>query len=264
MQAGRRSREGAGRERTEDLVVGRQAVLEVLRRGSPLKVVIAPGQKGKIVQEITAQARRKNVPLEILPCRAFDAFICRASGHQGVAALVKPFPYRTLAELSALAGAAGEPPFLLFLDHLQDPHNLGAVLRTAHAAGVHGVVIPGRRAAPVTFTVRKVAAGAAETLPVARVVNLSRSLEELKKQGYWIYGADADGAIPYYRTDFNRPLVLVLGSEGKGLSPVVRTCCDQILSIPMRRNAGSLNVSVAAGVLIYAAAAQRGGWFSLP
>ncbi len=260
MKARRRGRNGK-RISAENLIVGRQAVLEVLRRGSPLKIVLAPGQRGTIVQEIIALAQRKNVPLEVFSHRAFEAFTCRASGNQGVAALVESFQYRTLEELSLLAGDIGEPPFLLFLDHLQDPHNLGAVLRTAHAAGVHGVVIPGRRAAPVTFTVRKVAAGAAETLPVARVVNLNRSLEELKKKGYWVYGGEANGSVPYYRADFARSLVLVLGSEDKGLSPGARACCDQILSIPMRRDAASLNVSVAAAVLIYAVAAQRGGWY---
>ena len=262
MGTGHTGRGRSGREGMEDLVLGRQAVLEVLRCGSPLKVVIIPGQKGKIIEEITTLARRRNITLETFSRRDFEAFVCRAPGHQGVAALVKPFPHRTLDELILRADDAAELPFLVFLDHLQDPHNLGAVLRTAHAAGVHGAVIPARRAAPVNFTVRKVAAGAAETLPVARVTNLGRSLEELKKKGYWVYGGEANGPIPYYRADFNRPLVLVLGSEEKGLSPGVRARCDQVLAIPMRRDAGSLNVSVAAAILIYAAAAQRGGWLT--
>lgn len=260
MKAMGRNKGKTGDQHGEELVVGRQAVLEVLRSGRPLKIVVALGQQGKIMEEIAALARRKGILLEAVPRRAFESFACRASGHQGVAAQVEPYPYRTVEDLIGLAESAPEQPFLVFLDHLQDPHNFGAILRTAHAAGAHGVVVPDRRAVPVTFAVRKVAAGAAETLPIARTANLGRALEGLKGKGYWIYGGEADGPIPYFRADFTRPLALVVGSEGKGLSPGVRSSCDQVLSIPMRRSAGSLNVSVAAALLIYAAAAQRGGW----
>jgi 23S rRNA (guanosine2251-2'-O)-methyltransferase len=147
------------------------------------------------------------------------------------------------------------------LDHLEDPQNLGAVMRTADAAGVNGIIIPSHRAAGVTAAVRKVAAGAAERIPVAMVGNLNHAAEALKKEGYWLYAAEADGEEEYYRADYRRPLVLVVGSEGKGLSRLLRQNCDVTLSIPMPGTAaGSLNVAAATAVLVYAVLAQREGW----
>ena len=248
-----------------ELIAGRQAVLEVLRSGEPLCIKLAEGVKGKIINEITALARQKRIPLVFLPKNDFHKEAGEISGNQGVAAVVAPFKYYDLDELISISRSAKadplEAPFLLMLDHIEDPHNLGAVMRTADAAGVHGLIIPGQRAAGVTAAVRKIASGAAERIPVALVGNLNRAAEVLKKEGFWLYGAESDGDEDYYRVDYRRPLVLIIGSEGRGLSRLLRRNCDLVISIPMPGNkAGSLNVSTAAAVLIYAALGQRKGW----
>lgn len=244
----------------EELIAGRQAVLEALRCGKADRILVAEGVRGKVMDEIILLARQKAVPLERLSRADFNRAAGSIAGNQGAAALVPPFRYRPLRELIAEARSSGNIPFLIMLDHLEDPQNLGAIMRTADAAGVHGLIIPDRRSAGVTAAVRKVAAGAAERLPVAMVGNLNRASALLKKEGFWLYGAEADGDEPYYTADFLRPLVLVIGSEGKGLAHLLRKNCDLILSIPMPGKAGSLNVAAAAAVLTYAALAQREGW----
>ncbi len=246
---------------SEELVVGRQAVLEALRRGKPLGIMLAEGLKGKIIDEIVKLARQGRVPLKKLSRNDLLKEVGDLTGNQGVAARVSPFEYVELEELIALSRSKDRDPILIMLDHLEDPHNLGAVMRTADAAGISGLIIPSNRAAGVTATVRKVACGAAERMPVAMVGNLNQAAEILKKEGFWLYGAEADGDEDYYRADFRRSLVLVIGSEGKGLSRLLRQKCDLTLSIPMPGAAsGSLNVSAAAAVLIYAALSQREGW----
>lgn len=177
-----------------------------------------------------------------------------------MAALAFPFSYLQLEELLRRVEAIPAGPFLIMLDHLQDPQNFGSLLRTAEAAGMHGMIIPEDRSVQITPAVRKVASGAAERLPVARVVNLVDAVRRLKEAGFWIYGAEADGALPYYRVDYRGPFVLAVGSEGRGLSRLLRESCDGIISIPMRGKGGSLNAAVAAAVIIYAAAAHREGW----
>ena len=244
----------------EELIAGRQAVLETLRYGKPAAIILAAGQKGAVVDEITSLARRKQVPLKSLSREEFEQLAVQIPGHQGVAAMVPPFSYSSLENLINLARSSEREPFILMLDHLEDPQNLGAIMRTADAAGVHGLIIPERRAAGVTAAVRKVAAGAAERMPVARTGNLNRAAERLKKEGFWLYGAEADGSEPYYRADYRRPLVLVIGSEGRGLSRLLRRNCDLILSIPMPGPTGSLNVAATTAILAYAALAQREGW----
>ncbi len=246
----------------EELIAGRQPVLEALRYSKPSAILMAEGQKGEIVKEITLLARHKKVPVKSLPRADFDQAAGNIPGNQGIAAYVPPFRYSSLSRLINIARESDRDPFLIMLDHLEDPQNLGAIMRTADAAGVHGLIIPDRRAAGVTAAVRKVAAGAAEKMPVAAAGNLNRAAELLKKEGFWLYGAAADGTEPYYRADYRRPLVLVLGSEGKGLSRLVRQNCDLILSIPMPGESGSLNVAASAAILTYAALAQREGWVS--
>ncbi|HHX87201.1 MAG TPA: 23S rRNA (guanosine(2251)-2'-O)-methyltransferase RlmB [Firmicutes bacterium] len=248
--------------RRDDLVIGRQPVLETLKQGRPLKILLAGNQKGSIISSILQLARKKQVPVLRVSKQEFEQTIGFLSGHQGIAALVKPFSYLSLEELLSDSGSFKGLPWLLLLDHIQDPHNLGAIIRTAHFAGVDAAVIPKRRSVQVTTAVRKVAAGAAERLPVIQVNNLVQTIQRLKKEGFWVYGAEVDGDLPYYRADYGVPLALVLGSEGQGLSPLVRRHCDQILYIPMPEPDGSLNVSVAAAVLIFAACSKRQGWFS--
>ncbi len=247
----------------EDFVVGRQAVLEVLRSGKPIRIIMADNLKGSIIDEINLLARQRKVPVKRLSNHGFQAEAGDISGNQGVAAVVAPFEYCSLEELISISRKTKDEPFLIMLDHIEDPHNLGAVMRTANAGAVHGLIIPRQRAAGVTPTVRKVAAGAAEMVPVAQVSNLNQAAKILKNEGFWLYGAEANGDQEYYRADYNRPLVLVVGSEGKGISRLLRQNCDFIVTIPMPGAAdGSLNVSAAAAVLIYAVLGQRKGWLS--
>jgi len=247
----------------EELVVGRHAVLEALRYGKPLQIILADGLKGATADEITLLARQQKVKVKQLSKSDFITEVGDISGSQGVAARVAPFEYCTLDELISISRKPKAEPFLIMLDHIEDPQNLGAVMRTADAAAVHGIIIPSHRAAGVTASVRKVAAGAAERIPVALVGNLNQAAEVLKKEGFWLYGAESDGDEQYYRADYKRPLVLVIGSEGKGLSRLLRKNCDLTLNIPMPgRFDRSLNVAAAAAVLVYAALAQREGWVS--
>ncbi len=247
-------------EEQEELIAGRQAVLEALRYSKPVNIFLAEGLKGAVINEITLLARQKRVPVKRLSRNDFDQIAGDIPGNQGVAAYVSPFQYCSLSRLINIARESSGEPFLIMLDHLEDPQNLGAVMRTADAAGVDGLIIPDRRAAGVTAAVRKVAAGAAERMPVALAGNLNRAAEMLKKEGFWLYGAEADGREAYYRADYRRPLVLVIGSEGKGLSRLLRQNCDLTLSIPMPGKTGSLNVAASTAVLTYAALAQREGW----
>ncbi len=250
------------KNRSEELIAGRQSVLEALRHSKPVRILLAEGLKGTVIKEITSLAQQKKVPVKHLPRAEFDQAAGDISGNQGVAALVSPFCYCSLGSLISQTRSSGKQPFLIMLDHLEDPQNLGAVMRMADAAGVHGLIIPDKRAARVTAAVRKVAAGAAERLPVAMVSNLNRSAELLKDEGFWLYGSEADGNLEYYRADYCRPLVLVIGSEGKGLSRLLRKNCDLILTIPMPGMAGSLNVAAATAILTYAALSQREGWLT--
>jgi 23S rRNA (guanosine2251-2'-O)-methyltransferase len=244
-----------------ELIGGRQAVLAAIRYGTVKRILLADDARGEIIADILAHAAEVKIPVERLKKVAFLDQAGFISGHQGVAALVPPYRYCDLDHLIAFSRSPNNPPFLLMLDHLEDPQNLGAIMRTADVTGIDGLIIPERRAAGVTAAVRKVAAGAAERLKVAQVTNLSQAATRLKAEGFWLYGAEADGDIPYYRADYKLPLVLVIGSEGRGLSTLLRKNCDQTLSIPMPGQAvGSLNVSAAAAVLIYAALGQREGW----
>jgi len=223
---------------------GIHPVAEALRAGTPLeRVLVAQGAGGPRVQEIVDMARRAGTPVRFEPRNALDR-LAGTAAHQGVVALGAARKY---AGLDSVAGAE----MVVVLDGVEDPHNLGAIVRTAHAAGAGAVVIPERRAAGVTDVVAKAAAGALEHLPLVRVTNINRSLEELKEKDYWIYGLDERGAESYDRVDWAEKSVLVLGGEGKGLHEQVRKHCDLLVRIPMAGAISSLNVSVAAGVVLF-------------
>lgn len=243
--------------RAEDIIAGRNAVMEALRADRPLdSVLIAKGERSGSLMALTAKCRERGIPIKEVDSRKLDA-LC-GPNHQGIAAVAACREYATLDDLFAAAQEKGEPPFLVICDELEDPHNLGAVVRTAEAAGVHGVVIPKRRSAGLTAAVYKASAGAVEYLPVARVSNITETIREMKKRGVWVYGLDMDGGT-WCQTDLTGAVALVVGSEGKGISRLVREQCDGILSLPMHGSINSLNASVACGILLYEAARQRDG-----
>jgi 23S rRNA (guanosine2251-2'-O)-methyltransferase len=226
------------------ILSGIHPVAEALRAGHSLeKVLVAQGAGGPRLQEIIDLARRASVPVRFEPRAALDR-LAGTPAHQGVVAMGAASKYRELEEVAACE-------LLVVLDGVEDPHNLGAVIRTALAAGAGAVIIPERRAASITDVVAKAAAGALEYLPVARVTNVNRALEDLKNRGFWIYGLDERGEQDYTLVEYNTPTVLVLGGEGKGLHEQVRKHCDVVMRIPMAGKIASLNVSVAAGVALF-------------
>lgn len=241
----------------EDIIVGRNAVAEALRAGRAIdSVLLAKGDRAGSISALAAQCRRKGLLVKEVDSRKLDA-LC-GPNHQGIAALAACKETVTLDELFAAAEAKGEPPFFVVCDELEDPHNLGAILRTAETAGVHGVVIPKRRSAGLTSAVYKASAGAVEYVPVARVSNITDALREMKKRGVWVYGLDMDGET-WCSVDMKGAAAVVVGSEGRGISRLVKEQCDFIVSLPMRGHITSLNASVACGIVLYEAARQRQG-----
>lgn len=245
-------------KRNEDIIAGRNAVWEALQSGRPIdSVLIARGNTGGPVARIIDMCRRRGVTVKDCSSQKLDA-MCGGLNHQGVACVAAAHEYATVEQILDNAAAKQEPPFLLIADDISDPHNLGAIIRSAECAGMHGVIIPRRNAAGLTAAVDKAACGALEYLPVARVPNLVATAEELKSRGIWLYGADMSGK-PYYDTDFAGPCALVIGSEGKGISRLLKEKCDFVVSIPMAGHISSLNASVAAGILAFQAARGRRG-----
>ena len=245
------------RELPEDVLIGRNAVTEALRAGRGInKILLADGDREGQVSEITALARERGIILQFVERSKIEA-VAGGLRHQGVLAYVAPVAYAELDDILKKAEEAGEPPFLLLLDELEDPHNLGALLRTADATGVHGVLIPKRRSVPLTSTVAKTSAGAVEYVPVARIGNISQTLKALKEKGFWVAGADMDGSQNYYEADLTGPLVLVVGSEGKGMGRLTKEQCDFIVRMPMVGKINSLNASVAGSILMYESLRQR-------
>jgi len=233
------------------ILSGIHPVAEALRAGRALdRILVAQGAGGPRLQEVIDLARQASVPVRFEPRGALDR-LAGSEAHQGVVALGAAQKY---ADLESVESAA----LLVVLDGVEDPHNLGAIVRTAHAAGASGVVIPERRATGITDVVAKAAAGALEHLPVIRVTNINRALEDLKQRGYWIYGLDERGAEDYDRVTYSAPTALVLGGEGKGLHEQVRKHCDVLVRIPMAGKISSLNVSVAAGVVLFEWKRRRG------
>ncbi len=228
------------------VLIGIHPVAEALRAKRQLdRVIIAKGAGGARIQELVELARESNTPVRFEDRAALER-LAGSSAHQGVVALGGEFRYAEYEDLAATG------KLLVILDGVEDPHNLGAIVRTAHAAGAAAILIPERRAAGLTETVAKAAAGALEHLPVARVTNVTRTLENLKKRGYWIYGVDERGSEDFHTVAWNEPTALVFGAEGKGLHQQVRDACDVLIRIPMSGRISSLNVSVAAGIVLFA------------
>ena len=245
------------RELPDDVLVGRNAVTEALKSGRGInKLWIASGDREGSVSEIAALAKERGIVMQYVERAKIESF---AGGHrhQGVLAYVAPVPYAELDDILKAAEAKGEAPFLVLLDELEDPHNLGALLRTADATGVHGILIPKRRSVSLNATVAKTSAGAVEYVPVARIGNIAQTLKKLKEKGFWVAGADMDGEKAYYEADLTGPLVLVVGSEGRGMSRLTKEACDFIVSMPMVGRINSLNASVAGSIIMYESMRQR-------
>lgn len=239
-----------------DIIAGRNAVLEALRgQRSINKIMIQDGASGGSLGEIIGLAKSKNITVEFAKSDKLDK-LAHGVRHQGVAALAAPIAFQTLDDVFAKAEQKGEDPFILLLDELQDPQNVGALIRTADAAGVHGVLMPRRRSCPLNAVVAKISAGAVEYVPVVQIGNIAQTIEELQQRGCWVVGADMDGD-DYYAANMTGPIVLVIGAEGKGLGRLVKQKCDNIISIPMNGGVNSLNASNAGAVLMYEVVRQR-------
>lgn len=245
------------RELPDDVLVGRNVVTEALKSGRGInKLWIASGDREGSVAEIAALAKERGIVVQYVERAKIEA-LAGGHRHQGVLAYVAPVPYAELEDILKAAEAKGEAPFLVLLDELEDPHNLGALLRTADATGVHGILIPKRRSVSLNATVAKTSAGAVEYVPVARIGNIAQTLKKLKEKGFWVAGADMDGEKAYYEADLTGPLVLVVGSEGKGMSRLTKEACDFIVRMPMVGRINSLNASVAGSILMYESMRQR-------
>ncbi|MBQ6267899.1 MAG: 23S rRNA (guanosine(2251)-2'-O)-methyltransferase RlmB [Clostridia bacterium] len=243
-------------ESRQELIIGRNAVAEALRSGRAIDtLLVAKGERSGSIGKLIAQAREKEIVIKEIDRRKLD-LTCGGENHQGIAARAAAHTYAEIPEMLAAAEERGETPFLVLCDELEDPHNLGAILRTADACGVHGVIIPKRRGVSLTYAVGKVSAGAIEYVPVARVSNLAQTIDALKADGFWIYGADMNGT-RWDQQDYGGKVALVIGAEGRGLSRLVREKCDFIVSLPMKGKINSLNASVAAGILMYEIAKNR-------
>lgn len=245
--------------RYEELTIeGRNAVMEAFRAGKTIdKLFVLDGCQDGPVRSITREARKHDTIISYVAKERLDQ-LSETGKHQGVIALAAAYEYAQVEDILALAEERGEPPFIFLLDNIEDPHNLGAIIRTANLAGAHGVIIPKRRAAGLTATVAKTSAGALNYTPVAKVTNLGQTIEELKKRGMWFVCADMEGEM-MYRLDLKGPIGMVIGNEGEGVSRLVKEKCDFIASIPMKGDIDSLNASVAAGVLAYEIVRQRLG-----
>lgn len=239
-----------------ELLYGIHAVREALRSGArPLQRLLLQRTDGRCA-ELVGLARARHVPIHVEPSAALDRLV-RHTNHQGVVGIVAAKSYADLEEILAFAGSRAEPPFLVVLDGVEDPNNLGAVTRTAEAAGVHGLIVPERRSAGLTAAVAKASAGALDHMLIARVPNLSRLIETLQRQGLWVYGVDPDSSKSYTAVDYRGPIALVLGGEGKGIRHGVLEKCDETVRIPMLGEVASLNVSAAAAVALFEVVRQR-------
>lgn len=256
-----REKRSAPREqgpRGADLIAGRNAIAEALRAGRAIdSLYVQRGERGGALQALVKKAKEAGAAIKEADPKKLD-YLCGGANHQGVVVVAAVKEYATVEDLFRRAQEKDEPPFFVVCDELEDPHNLGAILRTAECAGAHGVIIPKRRSVGLTYAVGKASAGAVEYLPVARVGNLPSLLEELKARGLWIYAADMDGS-PWCQTDFTGPTALVIGSEGRGVGRLVKEKADFVVSLPLKGNINSLNASVAAGILCYEVARQRSG-----
>ena len=246
-------------EENEGQIEGRNALTEALRSGRTIdKVFIASGDTDRGLQRLAAEAKEAGAVIVPVDRRKLDQMSTTHS-HQGVIALCAARDYFSIDEILEEAAERGEAPLIVICDELADPHNLGAILRSAECAGAHGVIIPKRRSVGLTATVAKASAGAVEYMKVARVTNITAAIEELKKKGVWVFGTAAEGSIPMYQADLKGPAAIVIGAEGDGMSRLVRQNCDVTVHIPMKGRITSLNASVAASILLYEAVRQRLG-----
>ncbi|WP_338450506.1 23S rRNA (guanosine(2251)-2'-O)-methyltransferase RlmB [Niallia oryzisoli] len=233
-----------------DYIMGKNPVIEALKSERDInKILIAEGSQRGQMQQITSLAKDLNVLVQFVPKKKLDSLV--EGNHQGVLAQVAAYQYAEIDDLFAKAEKKNETPFFLLLDEIEDPHNLGSIMRTADAVGAHGIIIPKRRAVGLTATVAKASTGAIEHIPVVRVTNMARTIDELKERGIWIVGTDAKGKEDYRQFDGTMPLGLVIGSEGKGMGRLVRDKCDFLIRLPMAGKVTSLNASVAAALLMY-------------
>ena len=239
----------------EDLVYGRNAVLELLKSDKDInKIFIEKGEKHGSINEIIARAKESKIVLVEVEKSKLDMM---AENNQGVVAVIPPFNYSEIEDILAYAKEKEEDPFVLILDGIEDPHNLGAIIRTAETAGVHGIIIPKRRSALVNSTVTKVSAGATSYVKIARVNNITDTIKDLKEAGLWIMGTDGSADKYYYEQDLTGPLGIIIGSEGFGMGKLVKENADVLLKIPMKGKITSLNASVSAGIVVYEAVRQR-------
>ena len=243
----------------EGQLEGRNALTEALKAGRTIdKVFVAAGDTDKGLQRLAASAKEAGAVVVPVDRRKLDQMSTTRS-HQGIIALAAAHDYYTIDDLLEEASSRGEAPLLVICDELSDPHNLGAIMRSAECAGAHGVIIPKRRSVGLTATVAKASAGAVEYMKVARVTNINNAIAELKEKGVWIFGTAAEGSIPMYKADLTGPAAIVIGNEGDGMSQLVRKNCDVMVHIPMKGRISSLNASAAASILLYEAVRQRLG-----
>ncbi len=242
--------------RGNDLIAGRNAVLEAIRGGREIdRLLICHGTEGGSLTAIIAKCKQRGILIKEVSTQKMD-YLCGGAVHQGVAVMIASHEYCEVSDILDLAKERNEAPFIVICDEIEDPHNLGAIIRTAEAGGVHGIIIPERRSASLNMTVAKSASGALEYMKVARVTNIANTIDSLKEQGVWVFGADMDGR-DRHSFDFTSPCAIVIGNEGKGIGRLVAKKCDGIVSLPMYGKINSLNASVAAGILIYEVADQR-------
>lgn len=241
----------------EEYIGGKHSVMEAIRAGRTInKIWIAENAQKQFAGPIVAEAKNLGILVQFTDKRKLDQMV-EGLQHQGVIAQVAAYEYVEVDDILAKAKALGQDPFILILDEIEDPHNLGSILRTADCTGVHGVIIPKRRSVGLTATVSKTSAGAVEYVPVARVTNISQTIEQLKEQGVWVAGTDVTAAQDVYKANFSMPIALVIGNEGKGVGRLIKERCDFLVKLPMAGNVNSLNASVAAGVLMYEVVRQR-------
>ncbi|MBQ9148019.1 MAG: 23S rRNA (guanosine(2251)-2'-O)-methyltransferase RlmB [Oscillospiraceae bacterium] len=246
-------------EEVEGQLEGRNALTEALKSGRTIdKVFIAEGDTDRSLQRLAAQAKDAGAVIVPVDRRKLDQ-MSTTRAHQGVIALAAAHEYYTIDDILEEAASRGQAPLIVICDELSDPHNLGAIMRSAECAGAHGVIIPKRRSVGLTATVAKASAGAVEYMKVARVTNINNAINELKEKGVWVFGTAAEGSVPMYKADLTGPAAIVIGNEGDGMSQLVRKNCDMLVHIPMAGRITSLNASAAASILLYEAVRQRLG-----
>jgi len=248
--------ENTNQDSKNNIICGRNPVLEAVRSGREIdRLLVAHGVSGGSITAIIAKCNQRGILIKEVSPQKLD-YYCSGANHQGVAVMFASQEYSTPEEILEVAKQRNEQPFIIICDEIEDPHNLGAIIRTAEACGVHGIIIPKRRSASLNATVAKSASGALEYMKVARVTNIANTIDSLKEQGVWVMGADMDGE-DYSLVDFDMPCALVIGNEGKGIGTLTAKKCDRIVSLPMCGKINSLNASVAAGVLMYEVLRKR-------